>query len=115
ETRFTKDELLDQVMIYWVTGTIGTSFLTYHDILHAGAGRWILEMGKDLLAHGHVPAGFALFPRDLGHPPREWAAPFFPVQRWTAMPRGGHFAAFEEPELLAAELRAFFRPLRRAA
>ncbi len=112
EARFTKDELLDQIMIYWATGTIGSAFNPYYDLVHAGVGRWILEKGKDLVAHSKVPAGFAIFPRDTVHPPREWAERFFHVQRWTEMPRGGHFAAMEEPELLAEELRAFFRPLR---
>jgi epoxide hydrolase len=52
-----------------------------------------------------IPTAFALFPKDLGRPPREWAERFFDVQRWTAMPRGGHFAAMEEPRLLAEDLR----------
>ena len=59
-----------------------------------------------------VPAAFAMFPKDISHPPREWAARFFNVQRWTEMPRGGHFAALEEPELLVDDIRRFFRPLR---
>jgi pimeloyl-ACP methyl ester carboxylesterase len=112
ERRFTKDELLTNVMIYWATETIGTSFLPYHDFIHAGAGRWMLEKAKDIVGSSKVPAGFALFPRDLPHPPREWAERFYNVQRWTEMPRGGHFAAMEEPELLARDIRAFFRPLR---
>jgi pimeloyl-ACP methyl ester carboxylesterase len=112
ETRFTKDELLTNVMLYWATETIGTSFLLYHDVIHASAGRWIVEMAKNWVGSSKVPAGFAMFPRDLPHPPRQWAQRFFNVQRWTEMPRGGHFAAQEEPELLARELRAFFRPLR---
>ena len=59
-----------------------------------------------------VPAGFAMFPTDISHPPREWASRFFNIQRWTEMPRGGHFAALEEPELLVDDIRRFFRPLR---
>jgi pimeloyl-ACP methyl ester carboxylesterase len=62
-----------------------------------------------------VPAGFAMFPKDLSNPPREWAERFFNVQRWSEMPRGGHFAALEEPELLVSELREFFRPYRTKA
>ena len=53
-----------------------------------------------------------MFPKDLSSPPREWAERFFDVLRWTAMPRGGHFAALEEPAALAEEIQAFFRPLR---
>jgi pimeloyl-ACP methyl ester carboxylesterase len=112
ERRFTKDELLDNVMIYWATQTIGSSFLPYYDLMHAGAARWILEKAKEWVGSTKVPAGFALFPRDLGHPPLEWASRFFNVQGWTEMPRGGHFAAMEEPELLAEDIRAFFRPFR---
>jgi microsomal epoxide hydrolase len=111
ETRFTKDELLTNVMIYWVTGTIGSSFQPYRDFMKAGALRWIAEAAKGW-AGAKVPAGFAMFPKDLSHPPREWAERFFDVQRWSEMPRGGHFAALEEPELLATEIREFFRPLR---
>jgi microsomal epoxide hydrolase len=59
-----------------------------------------------------VPAAFALFPKDISYPPREWAERFFNVQRWAEMPRGGHFAAMEEPESLVEDIRAFFRPLR---
>jgi pimeloyl-ACP methyl ester carboxylesterase len=110
--QFTKDELITHVMIYWLTGTIGSSFLPYHDVMHTSAPRWILHLIKDWLGESKVPAGFALFPRDLSHPPREWAERFFQVERWTEMPRGGHFAALEEPALLAEDIRAFFRPLR---
>lgn len=115
ETRFTKDELLTHVMLYWVTETISSSFAPYYDIGQAGAARWILEKAKELVHPTHVPAAFARFPKDLSHPPREWAERFFDVQRWTRMPRGGHFAALEEPELLAADIREFFRPLRASA
>jgi pimeloyl-ACP methyl ester carboxylesterase len=69
-------------------------------------------MLKGWVGSANVPAGFASFPGDLLPPPREWAERFFQVQRWTEMPRGGHFAAMEEPELLAQEIRAFFRPIR---
>ena len=62
-----------------------------------------------------VPAAFAMFPKDISRPPREWASRFFNVQRWTEMPRGGHFAALEEPELLVDDIRRFFRPLREDA
>ena len=115
ETRFTKDELLTNVTTYWATASIGTSFLPYYDLTHAGALRWMIEKAKEWVGSSNVPAGFALFPKDLTTPPREWAQRFFDVQRWTEMPRGGHFAAHEEPDLLADDLRAFFRPLRDAS
>jgi pimeloyl-ACP methyl ester carboxylesterase len=111
ERAFTKDELLTNIMIYWTSGTIASSFEPYYDLVHAGAGRWTVEMAKQLVGT-KVPAGFAMFPKDLSHPPREWAERFFDVERWTEMRRGGHFGAMEEPAALADEIRAFFRPLR---
>ena len=112
ERRFTRDELLSNVMIYWTTQTINTSFAPYYEVAHAGALTWIKEKAKEWLSASQVPAGFAMFPKDLSHPPREWAQRFFNVQRWSEMPEGGHFAALETPELLVNEIREFFRPLR---
>jgi pimeloyl-ACP methyl ester carboxylesterase len=102
ERRFTKDELLTNVMIYWVTQTINSSIRGYYEGMHS----W-----PEPEPRLGVPAGLALFPRD-NPPPREMAERFFNVQRWTEMPRGGHFAAMEEPELLVEDIRAFFRGLR---
>jgi len=112
ERRFTKDELLANVTLYWVTGTIGSSFLPYAAFVNAGALTWAVEAFKQWVGSTDVPAAFAMFPKDISQPPREWAARFFNVQRWTEMPRGGHFAALEEPELLVDDIRRFFRPLR---
>jgi pimeloyl-ACP methyl ester carboxylesterase len=112
ESRFTRDEVLTHVMIYWVTGSIGPSFLPYYDFAHAGALTWMKEGLKKLVGSSKVPSAFALFPKDISHPPREWAERYFDVRRWTKMPRGGHFAALEEPELLAEDLRTWFRDFR---
>jgi microsomal epoxide hydrolase len=112
EKSFTKDELLTNVTLYWVTETIGSSFLPYADFVHSGALTWTIEAFKQWAGSTSVPAAFAMFPKDISHPPREWASRFFNVQRWTEMPRGGHFAALEEPELLVDDIRRFFRPLR---
>ena len=60
-----------------------------------------------------MPTGYAEFPREILHPPRPWAERAFDLRRWTRMPRGGHFAALEAPDLLAEDIRAFFKPLRR--
>jgi pimeloyl-ACP methyl ester carboxylesterase len=76
--------------------------------------RWIAETVKRWIGSSSVPTGFAIFPRDISQPPRRWAERFFNVQRWSEMSAGGHFAAMEEPDLLAEEIRAFFRPLRAA-
>lgn len=112
ERAFTKDELLTNVMLYWATGTIASSFLPYYDVAHIGALGWMGQKFRQLTGSASVPAAFAMFPKDLSRPPREWAERFFNVQRWTQMSRGGHFAALEAPEVLAEDIRAFFRPLR---
>jgi microsomal epoxide hydrolase len=105
ERRFSKDELLTNIMIYWVTETINSSVRMYYENM---------RMSPPLKSEQHieVPAGVAIFPKDLLLTPREWAERSLRVQRWTQMPRGGHFAALEEPELLVEDIRAFFRPLR---
>ena len=99
-------------MIYWATNSIGTSFLPYYDYSNASALTWVKEGIKNWVGSCKVPAAFALFPKDISHPPREWAERFFDVQRWTEMPRGGHFAAMEEPQLLAEDIRDWFRAFR---
>ena len=109
---FTKNEMLTNTMVYWVTGSIGGAFLPYYDVLHAGPPRWIAEAVKQKIGSDDVPAGFAMFAKDLSHPPRVWAERFFNVQRWAEYEKGGHFAAMEQPEVLAADIREFFRPLR---
>jgi microsomal epoxide hydrolase len=114
ERRFTKDELLTNVTLYWATGTINSSFLPYWDVSQAGAMTWIGQKLKEWASMTPVPAAFAMYPKDLSSPPREWADRFFDVRRWTEMKSGGHFAALEEPESLAKDVREFFRPFRAA-
>jgi pimeloyl-ACP methyl ester carboxylesterase len=105
EKRFTKDELLTTITLYWVTETINAANRLYYDAAHDFT--FPQHTGRS-----DVQAAIARFPKDILPAPREWAKRWFNVQRWTEMPRGGHFAALEEPELLAEDLRAFFRPLR---
>jgi pimeloyl-ACP methyl ester carboxylesterase len=105
ERRFTKDELLTNVTLYWVTETINSANRLYFDREHAPR-----ELGPD--DRVNVPCAFAMFPADIDQPPREYAARSCNVVRWTEMPRGGHFAAFEEPELLAQDLGESFRDMR---
>jgi len=105
ERRFTKDDLLTTVTIYWVTQTISSSTRMYYE---NQKHTWSLGPGERI----RVPSAMALFPREISRPPREWAERSYNVRRWTEMPRGGHFAALEEPQLLAEDIRAFFRPLR---
>jgi microsomal epoxide hydrolase len=105
ERRFSKDTLLTNVMLYWVTGAIGSSFWPYYARAHSA---WPISERRPV----RVPTAYASFPREILHPPRAWAERVYDIRRWTTMPAGGHFAALEEPEALAADLRAFFRPLR---
>ena len=105
ERRFTKDELLTTITIYWVTQTINSSTRLYYESQHEP---WSIPQGESIT----VPCGVAVFPRELSRPPREWAERSYNVQRWTEMPSGGHFAALEEPQRLAQDIREFFRPLR---
>lgn len=99
----TSDELLTNLMIYWVSNTIGPSIDGYR----ANAESPSLTPAD----HVDVPVGLALFPGDIGGiPPRSFAERTLNVQRWAEMPRGGHFAALEQPELYAGELEAFFAP-----
>jgi microsomal epoxide hydrolase len=105
ERRFSRDVLLTNVMLYWVTGAIGSSFWPYYARAHS---RWPISEQRPV----KVPTAYALFPKEILHPPRAWAERVYDIRRWTVMPSGGHFAALEEPALLAADVRAFFRDLR---
>ena len=108
--RFSMDTLLDNVMVYWLTGTAGTATWLY---------RGAAEQKPRALPAGakvETPTGFAAFPADLAPaPPKEWIERAFNLRRHTVMPSGGHFAALEEPDLLVEDIRAFFRPLRYGA
>lgn len=104
ESVFSKDELLINITIYWATGTIASSFRPYWDFRHnPNALPWIPV---------RVPCGIAIFPKDIGTPPREFAERAYNVQQWTEMPRGGHFPGLEQPGLLAEDIRTFFRRVR---
>ena len=105
ERRFTKDELLTTVTIYWATESISSSTRMYKENQRYD---WTMERDERI----EVPTGVAAFPAEISRPPREWAERSYNLQRWTHMPSGGHFAALEEPQLLAEEIREFFRPLR---
>jgi pimeloyl-ACP methyl ester carboxylesterase len=101
--RFSDDFILTQASLYWFTNAIAPSFRPYWE--HARGMTPPVE-------HVAVPTAVAVFPKDLTHPPRSWAERTYHVTRYTVMPRGGHFAAHEEPDLLADDLTEFFRPLR---
>lgn len=103
EKVYTKDELLTNIMIYWVTETINSSTRLYYEAMHNS---------KPNYGRVTVPTGIALFPKDISLPPRALAEPYYNIQRWSTPEKGGHFAALEQPEILISELREFFRPLR---
>ena len=102
ESRFTRDELLTNITLYWVTQT-GTSSTRIYFENRVATG----NPGKVT-----VPTACALFPKEITVPPRKWVEARYNLVRWTEMPRGGHFAALEQPELLVTDVRAFFHDLR---
>ena len=108
DNAFTRDAMLANVMLYWATGAIGSSFWPYYARMHSP---WPIPAGARI----GVPTGYAEFPKEILRPPRSMAERVYDIRRWTKMDRGGHFAAMEQPEALAREIREFFRPLRATA
>jgi pimeloyl-ACP methyl ester carboxylesterase len=106
----TRENIVDNIMLYWLTGT------------GASAARWYWEFGRTVAAAAAageapplvaVPVGFTTFPGEIWAAPRSWAETVYPdLAYFNAVDRGGHFAAWEEPELFSAEVRAAFRSLR---
>jgi len=105
ERRFTKDELLTNVTIYWVTETITSSCRLYYEMIHA-------DKFPPQNLRVAVPTACAIFPKELVRPPRAWVEKMYDVARWTRFPTGGHFAAMEEPAALVDDVRSFFRAFR---
>lgn len=106
ESAVGKDEMLTNIMLYWVTSAIGSSFWPYWARMH---GPWPIPEGAEIM----VPTGYVEFPKEILRPPRSVAErTYSQIQRWTKAERGGHFAALEQPEVLVHEVREFFRPLR---
>lgn len=99
-----RDDLLTNVMLYWLTGTAGSSAQLYWESFHGGGPHGV----------GTVPTGVAVFPHDLFLPVRRFAETTENIVHWTEHDRGGHFAALEVPELLVADVRAFFGTIHRA-
>jgi pimeloyl-ACP methyl ester carboxylesterase len=107
ERRFTKDQLLTNIMLYWLPETANSSCRLYYEAMHTGT--WA-PRGVRV----DVPTGCAIFPKEMVRPPRRWAEQAYDVRRFTRFESGGHFAAMEEPKALVEDIRAFFRPLREA-
>lgn len=123
------DDLLTNVMLYWVGNSIRSSMRLYNEGTDGDGGDGSGEAWEGATDGGwsggedgagwsvrlDVPTALAVFPRDISQPPREYAERFFDVRRFTTMPRGGHFAALEEPQLVVDDLGAFAAELDRAA
>jgi pimeloyl-ACP methyl ester carboxylesterase len=109
EDVLSRDELLDNLMLYWLPGTGASSARLYWESIRR-VNQWISGQVTDTVA---VPTGCSIFPKELQRPSRRWAARRFPdIRYWNELDKGGHFAAFEQPELFVDELRAFFRLVR---
>src|SRR5207248_1466578 len=102
-----RDHLLTTVMLYWLTATAGSSARIYYERAHAAHTAAPPEASN-------APTAVAVFPRDNSIPLRHIGERTNNIVRWTQMPRGGHFAALEQPGLLIEDIRAFFRQLREA-
>ncbi len=108
ESAHSKDSLLTNIMVYLVTGTFNTASWIYYGRREEG-GRVLSPDGERV----EVPTAAALFPAEiLSWPPRSYVERVYNIARWTEMPRGGHFAALEQPDLLVDDIRAFARTLR---
>jgi pimeloyl-ACP methyl ester carboxylesterase len=102
ENVLSRDELLDNVMLYWLPGTAASSARLYWE-----------SFGQPALAEVHVPTGCSIFPKEIIRSSRRWAEKRFKnIVYWNQLERGGHFAAFEQPEIFIGELRNCFRELR---
>jgi pimeloyl-ACP methyl ester carboxylesterase len=102
ENALSRDELLDNVTLYWVTATGASSARLYWESMTAfGSGGRV-----------ELPTGVASFPKEISRPPRSWCEADYNITHWSTMPRGGHFAAFEQPELWVDDVRTFFATVR---
>ncbi len=102
ESRFSKDQLLTNIMLYWATESMPSAVRIYYESRRSGRKPDRVE----------TPTAVAVFPGEIFFSPRKWVETRYNVAQWTEMPRGGHFAAMEEPALLVEDVRKFFRPLR---
>jgi hypothetical protein len=102
ESAITRDELLTNLSVYWMTGTANSASRIYYEAMQAGEFQ---PIGTRI----EVPTGCAIFPKETVRAPRSWAERAWNLQHWSEMPSGGHFAALEVPELLVADVRSFYR------
>ena len=104
ERSFTKDQLLANIAVYWITRTATSSTRLYWETRHTGRA----SIPQDYIG---VPTGIARYPAEITRPPRAWAERRYNITHWVDMPRGGHFAAMEVPDLFAADVTQFFKSL----
>ena len=107
EKRFTKDELIDTAMIYWVTESFHTSARYYYEAAH---DPW--QPCHDRTPVVESPTALAIMPGEITYPPRKWAERYYNLQQWTEFEAGGHFAVAEAPEAMVEDIRTFFRDKR---
>jgi pimeloyl-ACP methyl ester carboxylesterase len=107
ERRFSKDDLLTTVMLYWLTNSFVTSGRYYYEAVHRP---W--QPSHDRTPVVQAPTGIAVFLKEIMLRPRRWAERYYNVRQWNVYPSGGHFAPMEEPRVLTDDIRDFFRPLR---
>lgn len=103
DTVYDRDDLLANLSVYWVTGTIGSSMRLYYETANSGSASY---------GRVEVPTGMAMSGADMFPTPRSWAERSYRVVHWTELPRGGHFLEWEVPDLIADDLRTFFRSYR---
>ncbi len=103
ESVYTKDQLLTNIMFYWAPNSIASAANMYYESRREARRGW---------PEIKVPVGVAMFPKELARCPRSWAEGRLNIAQWTEMPKGGHFAAMEQPELLLEDVRKFFRLVR---
>ena len=102
ENVLNRDELLDNVMFYWATNSATSSARIYWE-----------SFGKPRAVQLSVPVGVAVYPKEIVTPVRSWMEADYPnIVHWSEQPKGGHFAAFEQPELFVADIRTCFRQFR---
>lgn len=103
ENRYTKDELLNNTMIYWLTNSISTTMRMYYENTHS-----LPKLGKI-----EVPTGIALFPKDILLPPKTWVEDNLNLVHWSIMPEGGHFTAMEAPQAFANDVIKFYQKIKK--
>jgi len=109
ESVLTRDEILDNVMLYWLTGTGASAARLYWESIREVQKRFTEPTSDSVV----VPTGCSIFPKEVPRPSRRWASKrYTDIRYWNELDRGGHFAAFEQPELFVDEVRSFFRLVR---